>query len=75
MEIRDSYEASMIVDLNSPRGNIFALMGIVTDYLKRNNQRDEIDEFREKAMSGSYENGVLVCQEYCPDLRIVGYVD
>lgn len=73
MEIRDSYEASMIVDVNSPDGNVFAVMGKVTAYLKVNGRRDEIEEYREKATSSTYENALLVSQEYCPDLRIVGY--
>ena len=75
VEVRDTYEASMILDVTSEDGNVFAVIAKVSAYLRANGRRDEVEEYRQKATSSTYENAVVVSQEYCPDLRIVGYVE
>ena len=45
-------------------GNAFALMGYTSRCMKECGLRDEIDEMRERAMSGDYYNLIRVCDEY-----------
>ena len=45
-------------------GNAFAIMGRVTQALKKAGQRDKVEEFREKAMSGDYDHLLRTCLEY-----------
>lgn len=45
-------------------GNAFAVMGYTARALKREGLRDKVDEMREKAMSGDYNNLLCVCMEY-----------
>lgn len=45
-------------------GNAFSLMGYTARCMKECGLRDEIDEMRERAMSGDYNNLIAVCDEY-----------
>ncbi len=47
-----------------PDGNAFAVMGAVTKALKSAGQRDKVEEYRTKAMSGDYDNLLRVSMEY-----------
>lgn len=45
-------------------GNAFAVMGAVVRALKRAGQADKVAEYRQKAMSGDYNNLLAVSMEY-----------
>lgn len=64
-------------------GNAFAIMGRVTDALRKNGQGNKVDEFRTRATSGDYNNLLRVVYEYvyepdeddenhCDDCECVG---
>lgn len=54
----------MKYDLIGVDGNAFSVMGYTARALKREGLRDLVDEMREKAMSGDYDNLLCVCMEY-----------
>jgi len=54
----------MKYDLVGVDGNAFSVMGHTSRALKREGLRDLVDEMREKAMSGDYDNLLRVCMEY-----------
>lgn len=45
-------------------GNAFSVMGYTSKALKREGLGHLVDEMRDKAMSGDYDNLLRVCMEY-----------
>lgn len=54
----------MMYDLVGIDGNAFSVMGYVSKALKHTGHSDLVDEYREKAMSGDYDNLLMVSQKY-----------
>ena len=52
------------VKLTGTDGNAFAILGKVSDALKRAGYKDEAKSFLEEAMSGDYNNLLRTCSEY-----------
>lgn len=52
------------VDWSRQDGNAFAVMGSVTQALKRGGRADLIEPFRKEAMSGDYDNLLRTCGKY-----------
>lgn len=52
------------VQLTGTDGNAFALMGKVTSALKAAGHGDQVDAFREEAMSGDYDNLLRTCMSW-----------
>jgi hypothetical protein len=52
------------VTLTGTDGNAFALMGRVTEALRKAGHRDAVDEFRKEAMSGDYSHLLRTCARY-----------
>ena len=49
-------------DISGQDGNAFAVLGTVASYLKQCNiPKDEIDAFREEAMSDDYDHLIATC--------------
>jgi len=48
-------------------GNAFAVMGRVKEALKKAGQGDKVKEYMDKAMSGDYNNLLVVSLEYVDD--------
>ena len=53
----------MNIDTSGPQGNAWAIMGIVSDLLKRTDRKDEVKEVMDRMMSGDYENLCEVATE------------
>ena len=51
-------------DLNGPDGNAFWILGKVSSALKQNGFTHLVDEYRQKAMSGDYDNLLKVTEQY-----------
>ena len=45
-------------------GNAFAIMGYTAKALKRAGLNDMVDQMREEAMAGDYNNLISVCDRY-----------
>ena len=45
-------------------GNAFSIMGYTSKALKREGLENLVDEMRDKATAGDYDNLVRVCMEY-----------
>ena len=45
-------------------GNAFALMGRVTEALRKGGKAELIPEFRKEAMSGGYDHLIQTCCDY-----------
>lgn len=45
-------------------GNAYAVMGYTAKALKREGLRDKVDQMRNEAMSGDYNNLLSVCIKY-----------
>lgn len=54
----------MKYDLVGVDGNAFAVMGYTAKALRREGLSSLINEMRTKAMSGDYNNLLMVCMEY-----------
>lgn len=52
------------VQLVGEDSNAFAIMGRVVDALKDAGYGDEVDEYREKSMSGDYDHLLRTAMEY-----------
>lgn len=52
------------VKLTGTDGNAFAIIGKVTQALRRNGHSNIVKEFQDKAMSGDYDNLLVTCMEY-----------
>ena len=52
------------VKLVGTDGNAFALMGKVSQALKRGGHRDLVDPFIEEATSGDYDHLLQTCMKY-----------
>ena len=52
------------VKLVGSDSNAFAIIGLVSKALRRGGRGDLVAEFREKAMSGDYDNVLATCFEY-----------
>ena len=53
------------VQLTGNDGNAFSIMGNVTREMKRNGvSLEEVNAFREEAMSGDYDNLLRTCMEW-----------
>lgn len=54
------------VQLSGQDGNIFNLLGLASRALKRNGQRDKVEEMTKKIMSGEvdYDGAIQVIMEY-----------
>lgn len=52
------------VQLTGKDGNAFAIMGAVTQALKRGGRRDLVDKFTEEATSGDYDNLLQTAMKY-----------
>ena len=48
-------------------GNAFAIMGRVSEALRRAGQGDKVKEFQKKATSGDYDNLLRTAMEYVDD--------
>ena len=45
-------------------GNAFSVMGYTARALRREGLRDLVDKMHEEAMSGDYDNLIMVCMKY-----------
>ena len=54
----------MKYDLVGVDGNAFSIMGYTSRALRREGLGGLVDEMRERAMSGDYNNLIVVCLEY-----------
>lgn len=54
------------VQLSGKDGNIFVLMGVASEELKRNNMKEEAEEMTNRIFfeAGSYEEALHIIQEY-----------
>lgn len=52
------------VQLVGEDGNAFAIMGRVTQALKRAGHGDAVKEFQTEAMSGDYNHLLVTCMDY-----------
>lgn len=53
------------VKLTGTDGNAFAIMGKVREAMRKAKvEQKEIDKFTEEAMSGDYDNLLMVCTQY-----------
>jgi hypothetical protein len=53
------------VELTDQDGNAFAIIGRVAQAMKRAKvPKEEIDAFREEAMSGDYDNVLVTCMKW-----------
>ena len=57
-------KTKVIVELVGQDGNAFSIMGRVTKALKIAGHGDLVNEYRDKAMSGDYNNLLTVTGEY-----------
>ena len=54
------------VQLGGKDGNVFSIIGRVSNALKKAGMPKEAKEFRNKAVSqGSYDDVLALCSEYC----------
>lgn len=57
-------KTNLKVGLIGTDGNAFALMGKVSQALKRGGHKDLVDEFTKEAMSGDYNHLLRTCMAY-----------
>ena len=56
---------NIFVDLSSVDGNAFGIMGVVTRAMKKHGlSSSEVDAYRKEAMSGDYENLLVVTMNW-----------
>ena len=60
----------LVIDLTGPDGNTLAIAAIMAGVFKQLDIRDEIPVYREKVLSGDYENVLEVTGEYLDMLHI-----
>jgi len=54
-----------VCQLTGTDGNVFSIIGLVSQSLKRDGQRDRAKEFETKAFgSGSYDAVLTLCHDY-----------
>ena len=58
------------VEMRGPSGNAWAVMGNVVAALKRAGKASLKDEYMKRAMSGDYENLLMVSGEYVRIMRV-----
>lgn len=51
-------------DLVGVNGNAYAVMGYTANALRREGLRDLVDQMHKEAMSGDYDNLLMVCMKY-----------
>lgn len=71
--IREKTEPSeIVIDLDGPDGNAFALMGYATQYAKQLcYDKEDIDKMLEDMQSGDYENLLQVFEKHFGDFIIL----
>lgn len=52
------------VKLTGTDGNSFAIIGKVSQAIKRSNHPELVKEFQKEAMSGDYNNVLITCMKY-----------
>lgn len=52
------------VSLIGEDSNAFHIMGLVTNALKRAGHRDQVEAFRDEAMSGDFDNLIQTCMKW-----------
>ena len=60
----------LTIDLTGPNGNALAIAAIMAGVFKQLGMREEIPVYREKVLSGDYENVLKVTGEYLDMLHI-----
>lgn len=60
----ENYEPP-VVKLIGADGNAFAIMGKVTNVLKKAGYRDLVKQYQQEAMSGDYNHLLQVSMKYC----------
>ena len=51
-------------DLVGVNGNAYAVMGYTANALRREGLHDLVDQMHKEAMSGDYDNLLMVCMKY-----------
>ena len=65
MDVMDPKYPEIEVQLSGEDGNAFFIIGRVSKALRRADVPDEeIEEFRDQAMSGDYDNVLRTCMEW-----------
>lgn len=52
------------VQLTGEDGNVFRIMGAITQAMSKAGHGDKINQFREEVMSGDYNNALRVCMKW-----------
>ena len=64
---------SIVIYLQGPQGNAFALMGHAVDLLRQLDRRDEVHAMRTDMMSGDYDNLIRIFEKNFGDyVTLVG---
>ena len=53
----------MKIDISAPEGNVFCIMGVVSDLLKQTGRGDEVESVMARMKSGNYANACAVATE------------
>lgn len=53
----------MKIDTSAPEGNVFCIMGVVTDLLKQTGRGNEVSAVMARMRSGNYANACAVATE------------